>query len=94
MNVGHATDAPLEAVPDRVALVVDREVLTYRQLERRIRQVATALVTAGVRAGDRVALVNLGSALSVATIFGAARVGAATAQMNAYLTSGELGQLA
>jgi long-chain acyl-CoA synthetase len=93
MNVGHATDAPLEAVPDRVALVVDGEELTYRQLERRIRQVASSLVAAGVRAGDRVALVNLGSALSVATIFGAARVGAAAAQMNAYLTPGELGQL-
>jgi acyl-CoA synthetase (AMP-forming)/AMP-acid ligase II len=94
MNVGHATDAPLEAVPDRVALVVDREEVTYRQLEVRIRQVAAALVAAGVKAGDRVALVNLGSVLSVATIFGAARVGASAAQMNAYLTPGELGQLA
>ncbi len=94
MNVGHATDAPLAAVPDRVALVVDGEALTYRQLEHRIRQVETALAAAGVGPGDRVALVNLGSALSVATIFGAARLGAATAQMNAYLTPGELGQLA
>ena len=94
MNVGHATDAPLHAVPDRVALVVDGEALTYRQLEYRIRQVETALTAAGVGPGDRVALVNLGSALSVATIFGAARLGAATAQMNAYLTPGELGQLA
>jgi acyl-CoA synthetase (AMP-forming)/AMP-acid ligase II len=94
MNVGHATDAPLEAVPDRVALVVDGEEVTYRQLERRIRQVASSLVRAGVKPGDRVALVNLGSVLSVATIFGAARVGASAAQMNAYLTPGELGQLA
>ncbi len=94
MNVGHATDAPLLAVPDRVALVVDGESLTYRQLEHRIRQVEVALTAAGVGPGDRVALVNLGSALSVATIFGAARLGAATAQMNAYLTPGELGQLA
>jgi long-chain acyl-CoA synthetase len=94
MNVGHATDAPLEAVPDRVALAVGGEVLTYRQLERRTRQAASSLVAAGVQAGDRVALVNLGSALSVATIFGAARVGASAAQMNAYLTPGELGQLA
>ena len=94
MNVGHATDAPLLAVPDRVALVVDDEALTYRQLEHRIRQVEAALSGAGVGPGDRVALVNLGSALSVATIFGAARLGAATAQMNAYLTPGELGQLA
>jgi acyl-CoA synthetase (AMP-forming)/AMP-acid ligase II len=94
MNVGHATDAPLFAVPDRVALVVDGEALTYRQLEHRIRQVEAALTDAGVGPGDRVALVNLGSVLSVATIFGAARLGAATAQMNAYLTPGELGQLA
>ncbi len=94
MNVGHATDAPLLAVPDRVALVVDGEALTYRQLEHRIRQVEVALTAAGVGPGDRVALVNLGSALSVATIFGAARLGAATAEMNAYLTPGELGQLA
>jgi acyl-CoA synthetase (AMP-forming)/AMP-acid ligase II len=94
MNVGHATDAPLHAVSDRVALVVGGEALTYRQLERRIRQVEVALAAAGVGPGDRVALVNLGSALSVATIFGAARLGAATAQMNAYLTPGELGQLA
>ncbi len=94
MNVGHATDAPLAAVPDRVALVVDGEALTYRQLEHRIRQVEAALSAVGVGPGDRVALVNLGSVLSVATIFGAARLGAATAQMNAYLTPGELGQLA
>ena len=94
MNVGHATDAPLNAVPDRVALVVGGEVLTYRQLEQRIRQVEAALAAAGVGPGDRVALVDLGSTLSVATIFGAARLGAATAQMNAYLTPGELGQLA
>ncbi|HEY5097898.1 MAG TPA: AMP-binding protein, partial [Acidimicrobiales bacterium] len=76
------------------ALVVGGEALTYRQLEWRIRQVEVALAAAGVGPGDRVALVNLGSALSVATIFGAARLGAATAQMNAYLTPGELGQLA
>ena len=94
MNVGHATDVPLGAVPDRVALVVDGKTVTYRQLEERIRQVEVALAAAGVGPGDRVALVNLGSTLSVATIFAAARLGAASAQMNAYLTPGELGQLA
>ncbi len=94
MNVGHATDAAVEAVPDRVALVVSDQALTYRQLEELIRRSATALDAAGVGPGDRVALVDLGSALSVATIFAAARLGAASAQMNAYLTPGELGQLA
>jgi acyl-CoA synthetase (AMP-forming)/AMP-acid ligase II len=94
MNVGHATDAALERVPDRVALVVDGSEYTYRQLEIETRKACSALAAVGVGPGDRVALVNLGSALSVATIFGAARLGAATAQMNAYLTAGELGQLA
>ncbi len=94
MNVGHATDAALERVPERVALVADGSEYTYRQLETRIRQTSAVLAEAGVGPGDRVALVNLGSALSVAAIYAAARLGAATAQMNAYLTPGELGQLA
>ena len=85
---------PWTSVPDRVALVVDdgsTPTATWRPI---IRQSCSALAGAGVGPGDRVALVNLGSALSVATIFAAARLGAATAQMNAYLTPGELGQLA
>jgi acyl-CoA synthetase (AMP-forming)/AMP-acid ligase II len=94
LNMGHAIGPSLERVPDRVALVVDGRSITYRELESLIRRSAVALDAAGVRPGDRVALVDLGSALSVATIYGAARLGAATAQMNAYLTPGELGQLA
>jgi long-chain acyl-CoA synthetase len=94
MNIGHATDASLERVPDRVALVVEGTSTTYRQLETLIGRAATTLAAAGVGPGDRVALVDLGSVLSVATIYGAARLGAATAQMNAYLTTGELAQLA
>jgi long-chain acyl-CoA synthetase len=93
VNIGFALDPPFEAVPDRPALVADGEVCTYRQLETRIRQVSAALREHGVGRGDQVALVSLGSVLSVATIFAAARLGAAAAQMNAYLTPGELGQL-
>ena len=92
-NAGHAADPALEQVPDRAALAVDGQVLTYHDLEAMTRRVATALAAAGVGPGDKVALVSLGSALSVATIFAAARLGAATAQMNAYLTPGELAPL-
>jgi long-chain acyl-CoA synthetase len=94
MNIGHATDTSLASVPDRVAIVVDGQAHTYRQLEALIGRAASALAAVGVGPGDRVALVDLGSALSVATIYAAARLGAASAQMNAYLTPGELGQLA
>ena len=93
MNVGFATDPPLEAVPDRPALVAEGEICTYRHLEIRIRQVSAALRDA--RRGPRRpgGTGQPGSVLSVATIFAAARLGAAAAQMNAYLTPGELGQL-
>ena len=80
--------------PTGSAIVVDGTSITYRQLETLIGKVASALAASGVGPGDRVALVDLGSALSVATIYAAARLGAASAQMNAYLTAGELAQLA
>ena len=93
MNVGHLIDGALDVVPDRVALVVDGTTTTYRQLEELVQRAASALAAAGVGPGDRVALVDLASSLSVATILAAARLGAATAQMNAYLTPGELAGL-
>jgi len=93
MNAGHATDGALAVVPDWTALVVGERSWTYRELEELTRRTGAALAAAGVGPGDRVALVNLGSALSIATIFACARLGAASAQMNAYLTPGELAQL-
>ncbi|MGA2838205.1 MAG: AMP-binding protein [Acidimicrobiales bacterium] len=94
MNVGHLTDGASRVVPDRAALVVGGRTTTYRELETAIRRTAATLAAAGVGPGDRVALVDVAGPLSVATILAAARLGAATAQMNAYLTPGELGRLA
>jgi acyl-CoA synthetase (AMP-forming)/AMP-acid ligase II len=93
VNVGQLIDGAVRAVPDRVALVVDGSSITYRQLDALVSRATTALDAAGVCPGDRVALVDLASPLSVATILAAARLGAATAQMNAYLTPGELDRL-
>ncbi len=93
MNVGHLTDPALDSVPDLAALVVGDETTTYRKLESLVRRTASLLAATGVGPGDTVALVDLAGALPVATILAAARVGARTAQMNAYLTAGELRQL-
>ena len=93
MNVGRLMDLALEAVPDRIALVAGHEPISYRQLESLVQRAGSALAAAGVVPGDTVALVDLAGALPVATILAAARMGAATAQMNAYLTAGELHQL-
>jgi len=93
VNVGHLTDPALAAVPDRTALVAGADFTSYRELESLVRRAGTALAAAGVGPGDTVALVDLAGVLPVATILAAARLGAATAQMNAYLTAGELRQL-
>ena len=93
MNVGQLIEPAVTAVPDRIALVAADGATTYRELEALVRRTASALVAAGVGPGDRVALVDLAGPLPVATILAAARLGAATAQMNAYLTSGELRSL-
>jgi long-chain acyl-CoA synthetase len=93
MNAGHAIDPPVRTVPDRVALVVGDASCTYRGLEDATRRVAATLAAAGVGPGDRVALVDLGGVLAVSTLLACARLGAASAQMNAYLTTTELGQL-
>jgi acyl-CoA synthetase (AMP-forming)/AMP-acid ligase II len=94
MNVGRTIDPAVERVPERIALVVGDHRCSYGELEQWVRRVATALTAHGVRRGERVALVDNGSILSAATILAAARIGAASAQMNVQLTVDELAKLA
>ncbi|HEV7761811.1 MAG TPA: class I adenylate-forming enzyme family protein, partial [Acidimicrobiales bacterium] len=93
VNVGHALDGAVDLVPGRVALVVGDDRYGYAELERWVRRVAATLTARGVGPGDRVALVDNASVLSVATLLAAARIGAASAQMNVQLTPDELGKL-
>jgi long-chain acyl-CoA synthetase len=94
MNVGRAIGPAVERVPECTALIVGDRDCSYRDLERWVRRVAAALTARGVRPGARVALVDNGSVLSVATILAAARIGASSAQMNVMLTADELRKLA
>ena len=79
--------------PERSALIVAGEAVSYRQLAVATGQVATGLQSAGVSPGWRIPLVDDTSVLAVATLLGATHIGAATALMNPRLTAGELAQL-
>jgi acyl-CoA synthetase (AMP-forming)/AMP-acid ligase II len=79
--------------PDRVALIIDGVPTTYRELETAVRACAAALRSAGVEPGWRLPLVDDASVLSVSTLIGAPRIGAAAALMNPRLTSEELAVL-
>ncbi len=90
MNTGTILDAAATGDPGRTALIIDGRSISYGELAATVRQCAAVLAAHGVIAGQRVAVVDVGSLLSIATVLGAARIGAAAALMNPALTPPEL----
>jgi acyl-CoA synthetase (AMP-forming)/AMP-acid ligase II len=92
--LGRILDATTSFDPDRIALIVDDEVVTtYAELEKAVRQVTDGLLAAGVRSGQRVPLADHTSVLATATVIACARMGAGAALMNPRLTGGEMSAL-
>jgi acyl-CoA synthetase (AMP-forming)/AMP-acid ligase II len=90
MNIGTITDAAAISDPDRVALIIGNDTIGYGQLSATVDRCAVGLAANGVAAGSRVAVVDVGSLLSIASVLAAARIGAAAALMNPALTTSEL----
>jgi acyl-CoA synthetase (AMP-forming)/AMP-acid ligase II len=90
MNIGMTIDGAATGDPDRVALIIDKRVIGYGQLAAAVERCAAGLAANGVAPGTRVAVVDGGSLLSIASVLGAARIGAAAALMNPALTTSEL----
>lgn len=90
MNLGTLVDAAAAADPARTALIIDGSAISYGELGAAVRRCAAGLAAHGVVAGDRVAVVDSASLLSIAALLGAARVGATAALMNPALTPAEL----
>jgi acyl-CoA synthetase (AMP-forming)/AMP-acid ligase II len=90
MNTGTILDAAAASDPTRAALIIDGRSISYGELAAAVRQCAAGLAARGVVASQRVAVVDGGSLLSIATLLGAARIGAAAALMNPALTPPEL----
>jgi acyl-CoA synthetase (AMP-forming)/AMP-acid ligase II len=90
MNTGSILDAAATGDPARAALIIDGRVISYAELAATVRHCAGGLTAHGVVAGQRVAVVDGGSLLSIATLIATARIGAAAALMNPALTPPEL----
>jgi acyl-CoA synthetase (AMP-forming)/AMP-acid ligase II len=90
MNIGTITDAAAIGDPDRVALIIGKDTIGYGQLAAAVQRCAAGLAANGVAAGSRVAVVDGGSLLSIASVLAAPRIGAAAALMNPALTTPEL----
>ncbi len=74
--------AGAERVPDKVALYIDDDALTYSELYHRGVSAAAGLHSLGVRAGDAVAVLANNSTDMLATMFGCAFLGAVYTPIN------------
>src|SRR6202011_3208224 len=92
MNTSTIIDAAAAGDPDRAALIIDGRTISYGELAAAVEQCAAHLAANGL-SGTRVAVVDVGSLLAIATVLGAARIGAAAALMNPALTPPELRSL-
>lgn len=90
MNIGTILESAATDDPARVALIIDGCSIAYGELADTVRRFAAGLAGRGVVAGQRVAVVDGASVLSIAAVLGAARIGAAAALMNPALTPSEL----
>jgi acyl-CoA synthetase (AMP-forming)/AMP-acid ligase II len=90
VNTGTILDAAAAREPARTALIIDGRSISYGDLEAAVQRCAAGLAANGIRANDRVAVVDGGSLLSIATLLAAMRLGAAAALMNPALTPPEL----
>lgn len=72
------------------ALVEGERILTYEDFDRRTNQLAHALVTLGVRTGDRVAVLLLNSVTFMEAVYGCAKLGAIIVPVNVRLNGPEV----
>ena len=70
---------------ERAALICDDETLTHGALRARVAAVARALLAAGVRAGDRVAILLPNGAAFLEAFFGTTAIGAIAVPLNTRL---------
>ncbi|MCO7220126.1 AMP-binding protein [Klenkia sp. PcliD-1-E] len=78
------------ATPDVDAVLEVGRTTSWAELDRTANRVAQALARDGVRAGDRVAYVGANAPSFLAVLFGAAKLGAVPAPLNALLAAPEL----
>lgn len=92
-NLADIFEAVAEAVPERTAFVCGTQRLSYRELDQRATQLASALRARGVKRGDNVGIELYNSAEYLETFFACCKIGAAPANINYRYVADELAQL-
>ncbi|WOH51840.1 AMP-binding protein [Bradyrhizobium sp. sBnM-33] len=92
-RIHEVTARQVAEAPDRIALVENRASWSYRDLEQRVREIATVLSSLGIRAGDRMIIVSENCIALAALLLAASRLDAWAIVANPRLSARELDQI-
>ena len=92
-RIHEVADRHVANSPDRVALIEDGASWTYRELDRSVAEIAAALGSFGVRAGDRMIIVSENCIALAALLLAASRIDAWAIVANPRLSARELDQI-
>lgn len=82
--------ARAEATPDDVALLVDKQLFTFRELDSTVTRLSDFLWSTGIRPSDHLGSLMPNCLAAVCTVFAAARIGAILVPLNTRLTTTEI----
>jgi len=89
-NIADLFEHAVDAVPDRVALVIDDEALTYAELDAAANRVAHHLLTQGFGVGDHIGIFGANSPEWVAAMLGSFKIRAVPINVNYRYVEDEL----
>ena len=93
MGVGNILRRSAANFPEKTALVFEERRITYGELDRRVNRVANGLLQAGLRKGDRIAVLLHNGPEFIELYFACARSGAIFVPLNNLLKPRELVQI-
>jgi acyl-CoA synthetase (AMP-forming)/AMP-acid ligase II len=92
-RIHEVADLHAAIFPDRVSLIEDGVSWTYRDLDRRVAEIAAVLGSLGIRAGDRMIIVSENCIALAALLLAASRLDAWAIVANPRLSARELDQI-
>jgi acyl-CoA synthetase (AMP-forming)/AMP-acid ligase II len=90
MNVGYLITRSSYYFPDRIAFVIDGQSISYRELNERINKLANALLSLGIKKGDRVGLLFHNSLAYLESYLALYKAGLVWVRLNARLHPSEI----
>jgi acyl-CoA synthetase (AMP-forming)/AMP-acid ligase II len=93
MNVGYILTRTAKNFPEREALVVDGQRLTYRELNERVNQLANSLLAHGLNKGDRVGLLFYNSLAYFESYLALYKAGLVWVRLNYRLSVAEMANM-